>query len=327
VQAQTAFPGAPNPAPTGSTTDAAAVAGTAGATTTLPDLVSATLSTDGTFIDYQFDKPLGALPTAGGPGGALGHFESWTSDAFFDNPRCVETATSFQGTTGPCAPNSQLPNNVVRAFFNPVTGPSAGASLPGYDEYAVKAAVTPGAVGSTAAVGNGYGEAPVGDNQGAFASGFTTGPDAFRVTFTTSTNTATVLFDQRVFATTPTSFVLLDANGTPLAGGTGVAAGPAANTTTTPGSYLITVSFTGGSVANAKALEIKGPAASPGVTAAAFTYFNNDEADTVQQIVSPTGSSAILKPGSRLHFVKVALKHSKKHAKHQKKAQHKRSKR
>jgi hypothetical protein len=341
VNTQTVLPagGPANPAPTGSTTDAFPVSGTSGATTTRPDLISATLSTDGTFIDYQFDKPIAALP-ASGPGATpaaiaaeFARWQDWGSDAFFDNPSCIQTATSVlaaAGVTcgGTVAPNTQLPNNVVRAYYSPTTGPSAGSDTRGYYEYLVKASVLPGAVvptgpgagGPVGGLPNGYGEAPIGDNQGAFASGFTSGPDAFRVTFTNATNTATILFDQRVFGTTPSSFVLLDANGTPLPGGTGTAAGPAASVTQTPGSYQITVSFTGGSVANAKALEIRGPAAAPGTAAAAFTYFTSNEAANVQQIVSPTGSAAILKPGSKLRFVKVhaTTKHHKKHKKSRK---------
>jgi hypothetical protein len=286
------------------------VAGTAGATTTLPDLQATSLSTDGTFVDFQFDKPLGPLPTH--PFGALTHFEAWASDSIHDNPGCAETTTDSE--TGPawpayvpCTPNPQLPNNVVRAFFSPTTFPG-GFDLRTIAEYEVKAAVTPGAVQRPNTVGNPYGEAPIGDNQGAFGGGFTTGPDAFRVTFDAATNTAAVLFDQRVYATTPSSFVLLDANGTALPGGTGVQAGAVATPATTPGTFVITVSFTGAAVTNAKALEIKGPLATPHGFAAVFTGIGSTEDSNVQDIVSPTGSAAVLKPGAKVHWVRVALK-------------------
>jgi hypothetical protein len=300
---------------TASTTDSASVAGTAGATTTLPDLSAGQLSNDGTFIDYTFDKPLGVFPAA-----AQTHFEFWESQGNGPfAPICVQSQTSFSGAAyldaggvaHACAANAQLPNNVVRGQFQPLP------NLQHVSEYAVKAAVNPGAVQTTALAGNAYGEVPIGGNQGAFAAGFTTGPDAFRVTFDAATNTATVLFDQRVFATTPASFVLLDANGTPLPGGTGQQAGPAATIATTPGSYLITVSFTGASVADAKALEIKGPLATPVGLAAAFTSTGNSPFN-IQQIVSPTGAAAVLKPGAKVHWVRVAVKkhHTKKHHKH-----------
>ena len=64
-----------------------------------------------------------------------------------------------------------------------------------------------------------YGSVPVGDNAGAFARGFTTGPDATAVTFNSTTGQAVVSFDQRVDLVTampdPAGFVLLDANGSP----------------------------------------------------------------------------------------------------------------
>jgi hypothetical protein len=233
----------------------------------------------------------------------------------------VKTNSDSKGVASPasgaCGLNtnnvSQLPNNVVRAFFDA----STFGNVQTFFEYGVKAAVSPGAVQTSAVAGNGYGESPIGGNQGAFGSAFTTGPDAFRVTFDTATNTATVLFDQRVFGTgNPGSFVLLDANGTPLPGGTGVTDGPAATGATTPGSYLITVSFTGASVANAKALEIKGPGATPAGLAAASTGTFDGFSD--QQIVSPTGAAAVLKPGAKVHWVRIAVKkhHTNKHHKH-----------
>lgn len=312
------------------TVDTAAVAGTAGATTTLPDLIATQLSTDGTYVDYTFDKPLGALPT-----NAASNFEIALSngqDIGMNNPPpspatdpadehvCAVTQTSFDGQAtisedGPPAPSTlctaplpQLPNNVVRVFFN---------ELPHEYEAAVKADVMPGAVVTkTGGVGNGFGELPIGGNQGAFAAGFSTGPDAFRVTFDNATNTASVLFDQRVMGTNASSFVLLDANGTPLPGGVGQTAGPDAADTTTPGPYVITVSFTGASVANAKALEIQGPLTFE--TAAAEASL----APNVQQIVSPTGAAAVLRPHAKVRWVRVAVKHHQhqrhrtKHKKH-----------
>jgi hypothetical protein len=204
-----------------------------------------------------------------------------------------------------------LPNNVVRANFNPGTAPATNLDFAA--EYAVKAAWTPGAVQTTALAGNGYGEAPIGDNQGAFAGAFTTGPDVFTVTFDNATNTATVLFDQAVYGTTPGKYVLLDANGTPLPGGTGQQAGPVAAEGTT-GSYQVTVSFTGASVTNAKALEIQGPmtAGAAAATTASFPVGTPN----VQQIVSPTGAAAVLKPGAKVHWVRVAVKHHGRHTTH-----------
>jgi hypothetical protein len=300
-----------------STTDASAVAGTAGATTRLPDLQAAQLSTDGSFIDYTFDKPIAGPCTppsaqcVGGllrlPAGAQGNYQTVEAGRFIDTAGSAFSATDCKGIAspagGPCVAGggkAQLPNNVVRAYFDnsptllPIGSPSVYETL-------VKAAVTPGAAQTTGLVGNGFGEAPIGGNQGAFATGFTEGPDAFKVTFDNATNTAAALFDARVFFTNAPQFVLLDANGTPLPGGTGVAAGPLASGGDNTGPYVITVSFTGASVANAKALEIKGPLLGP---SAASTRFSGG----VQQIVSPVGAAAVLKPGAKVHWVKVAVK-------------------
>jgi hypothetical protein len=310
------------------TIDSSAVAGTAGATTKLPDLTATTLSTDGTFVDFQFDEPVaGACAPASAacvagtlrlPATANTHYEFIDSQAFNGTANCVKTNSDSKGAasaaSGACGLNTnnlpQLPNNVVRAFFDA----STFGNVQTFFEYGVKAAVSPGAAQTAAVAGNGYGSSPIGGNQGAFAAGFTTGPDAFKVTFDTATNTATVLFDQRVFGTTPSSFVLLDTNGNPLPGGSGVAAGPPATAGTTPGSYLITVSFTGASVANANALEIKGPEATPaGMSAATTATFDGF---SVQQIVSPTGAAAVLKPSAKVLWVKVAIKHHKHHKRH-----------
>ena len=108
-------------------------------------------------------------------------------------------------------------------------------------------------------------------------------------------------FDQRVYGTVPSSFVLLDANGTALPGGTGGQAAP------TNGAPIITVSFTGASVANAKALEIKGPLATASAFAAAVTSAPAAY-PTIQQIVSPVGAASVLRPGAKVHWVRVAVR-------------------
>jgi hypothetical protein len=281
---------------TAGTTDSAPVAGTSGATTTLPDLQAGQLSNDGTFVAFTLDRPLGAFPSPGAAGTSQASFQVWLADGALLTSACVESQASFAGvlTAGTCGANGQLPNNVVRAFFV-----APGAALSHEKEYAVKAAIVPGAVQTTGTVGNGFAEVPIGGNAGAFAGAFTTGPDAFNVNFDNTTNTASVKFDQRVFGTVPSSFVLLDANGTPLPGGTGQQAAP------TNGAPIITVSFTGVSVSQAKALEIKGPLATPFAGAAAVTA---NGYPTIQQIVSPVGAASVLTPGSKVHWVRIHLR-------------------
>src|SRR6202012_5577178 len=128
----------------------------------------------------------------------------------------------------PTSSNTATAGTVTVAFSN-------GSQI---NEYDVKAAVVPGAVTvlNEPTSGNTYGSVPVGDNAGAFARGFTTGPDATAVAFNSTAGTATITFDQRIAATgaggAPSALgnlVLLDQDGTPIPSAT------ATNVTAFPG--------------------------------------------------------------------------------------------
>jgi hypothetical protein len=271
------------------------VPGTSG-TTGLADLISAVVSSDGNTIAYTFDKPIGTVPTP----------------------------ADFQltGGEGDLAFGTGTPTISNTATTGTVTVPFASGST--FNEYDVKASVIPGAVTvlNEPASGNTYGSVPVGDNAGAFARGFTTGPDATGVTFNSTTGQAVVSFDQRVDLVTtppnPAGFILLDQDGTPVAS---AAATGATGVPSAAGPVQITVSFPPAAFAVAKALEICGPpdnintvlagtflaptecvAGVTGGTVHSGHLPGNGSWPNVQQIVSPFATSAVLRPGAKAHW-------------------------
>jgi hypothetical protein len=86
---------------------------------------------------------------------------------------------------------------------------------------------------------------PAGGNAGAFARGFTSGPDVFAATDSKSTGVVTIAVDQRVFAAVGTGFFAVDDTGFPVAGST---AGSVGIPTQAAGPELITVAFSPGQV-------------------------------------------------------------------------------
>jgi hypothetical protein len=145
-----------------------------------------------------------------------------------------------------------------------------------YDEYVVKGivfdscAVTNGS--GAGAVANTPGSQPAGDNAGAFARGFTTGPDVFAAVLNKSTGVANISLDQRAFNTNntdPNQVMLLDSTGNVVAhaqpGGLtfpSQAAGP----------ETITAQFTQAQVGNAANLAVENADdPDPDAAGAAFT--------------------------------------------------------
>jgi hypothetical protein len=266
--------------------ETAIVPGTSG-TTGLADLLSAVVAPDGNHIAFTFDKPIGTVPTPG-------DFVADLAD-------------------GGIAFGSGTPTISNTATTGTVTVPFASGSQ--FNEYDVKASVFPGAVTvlNQPTSGNTFGSVPVGGNAGAFARGFTTGPDATGVTFNSTTGNVNVLFDQRVDLTgtlpAPAGFVLLDQDGTPVAsaGATGATGVPSA-----AGPVMITVSFPPAAFSVAKALEICGtpddlgvitaPAECTGGTTTGSVFSSFEDWANVQQIVSPFATSSVLKPGSHAHW-------------------------
>jgi len=134
------------------------------------------------------------------------------------------------------------------------------------------------------------GGALLGGNAEARAGGYTTAPDAVAVVFDRTAGTATVAFDQSIFATEPSGFRLLDAAGSDI--------GAAATSAPVPVVYgpdprVVRVRFTPRQIASARALEIRGYR--PGSTCATgvcggpsvTTAISGRDAGNVQQILSP----------------------------------------
>ncbi|MGI8904034.1 MAG: hypothetical protein ACR2IP_10330 [Solirubrobacteraceae bacterium] len=262
--------------PNGANTDDEVTVPGANPQTSKPDLCTAgnsgcsstgtTLEADGTAVDFAFDQPVA------------------NADArdFFAE---LSTGQEVAGSSAIVEPN-----NTVRVTFNI---PFLGASVPSsqFNEYIVKAAVTSGAVTgqNTPFATNTPGSEPVGDNAGAFARGFTTGPDAFAATLNTTSGVATVFMDQRSVAAAGGGFFVLDQNGNTI-GNAGVATFPAQ----AAGPQPLSVQFTPAQLSVAKNIELLGPPQFGFGSAITFAGQLN-----VQQILSPTVTSSVL---GRVHL-------------------------
>ncbi len=225
-----------------------------GGFTDAPDLVSVTVAPNGAFVDYQFDQVLQAVP------GPAADFDITGADGFSQNPAALPTIVGGAGV-----------GNTVRAII---------AGIVDEDEVQVQGAVDSGAV--TGAVGgtNTEGGVPAGGNAGAFATGFTMAPEALTVSFDNATDVASVLFDQRWNIADENDFVLIDDQGSQIAGAAINVSGTGA---TTAGRTLAQVTFPAGTLTGARSLLIQ----NGGVQAIDVGAFDN-----VDQVISPTAPAA-----------------------------------
>jgi hypothetical protein len=127
---------------------------------------------------------------------------------------------------------------------------------------------------------------PAGDNAGAFARGFTTGPDVFNAVINKTTGVVTVGLDQRIFATAPGNVILLDSTGNNVAT---APAGSVTFPTQAAGPEQITVQFSPGQTTTATNFALTGPA-----LATATGDIN------IPQILAATSTSSILH-SAKLH--------------------------
>ena len=189
--------------------------------TSSPDLVSATLESNGTAIDFVFDKNVSVTsPTA---------FNAILSTgAVFPSTSATVVAASTTSTT-------------IRAVFNP------GVSMSQFNEFVVWGSANAGAVTNASAplLPNAADARPAGDNAGAFARGFTTGPDAFAATVSKSSGLVTIALDQRAFVATAAGIIAVDDTGFPIAP---APAGSVSFPTQAAGPETITVQFSPGTV-------------------------------------------------------------------------------
>ena len=197
-----------------------------------PDLVSATIDPGNSDqIDYTFDqnvvKPL------------FGFFEAQTATG----RTIIATGAQCNGGTMCTAQFSGFLSRQVEYAVSAWAGPAAVTAA---DNISPTGTNLPGA-------------APIGDNAGAFARGFTTGPDVFGVNINKSTGEVTADVDSRVIAVAPSFFghvTLLSDTGGPIAAGytasfnASAPAGPSQVQFTYPPSVLTNatqVQFLGGS--------------------------------------------------------------------------------
>jgi hypothetical protein len=291
--------------------DSAPAPGSAGVVTGVPALISAAYSRQAgaacaptalpacVVVDYTFNEGVSVNNT----NGPLAFF-AFLSDgtpvspvALSEPSGCNSTGTA---TVPPCTVAGGVPaagtyygSNTVRGIF-PVTALN-------YDDYLTKVSVNGGQTstqlsniagtpfagclgGTLAPIANcavvstttGHPNTPgswqVGGNTGGKGAGYSTAPDALFTSFDTLTNTIAVTFDSRVYAGTANDYQLLAADGSEIAGATGISAcSPSApgfpcglpipgSSTPGPGPMTVWVSFPSPAVqvGNGKALELRG---------------------------------------------------------------------
>jgi hypothetical protein len=176
------------------------------------------------------------------------------------------------------------------------------------DEYVVWGEVVNNTVvGVTTGNNNVNQGVPAGGNANAFASGFTTGPDAFSVTFNTSNNTAAIRLDQRCGGFSLTGVDLIDDAGALIPGNPTAVAGCG---TATPGPATVVAQFPTGAVTGARSVLLEGPEINPPFGAfATFIGYGN-----VSQVLAP---SAVAKRQYRNgHVVRHKATHVRTHRLH-----------
>jgi hypothetical protein len=225
-------------------------------TTSAPDLVGTQLTNNGSDLNFTFDKTV----TVGAPS----HFHAVLS---------ISGTTAFVTATSCSAINTTNTSTTVQCQFT---------AMSEFSEYVVKGAVDAGAVTETSApnipsVANAL---AAGDNAGAFARGFTTGPDVLAGLIHTTTGVLTLALDQRIFADAPGNIHLVDGTGfdTTPTGASSVAFPIQAG-----GPEAVTVQFSPGQAVTAKNVAVRAGALS--------TFF----ASNVSQVLSITTEASIVK--------------------------------
>jgi hypothetical protein len=253
------------------------------------------------------------------------------------------SAVAVNGETVTYTFDQQIATTVATDFFVALSDgiqiPSTSATIIGPDtviatfpglstvnEYAVKASVSRGAVTEPGGVVVGTaGSLPIGGNAGAFARGFTTGPDVFGVVFNQATSQITIDLDQRASSADPLGFAALNAAGNlqanPQPGGVTTNAGDSA------GPATITAQFAAGQLSTATQLQVNGvggtfyavhgtPFAaldtnldgSICLAAPANENPNCQDGQNVTQIVSPVASGSILRAAHWSHSKRLSTK-------------------
>jgi len=210
--------------PTGAYYDAVAISGAPIPAT--PNLVSASIDTNGGSVTYVFDKTVTV--------GAAGLFRVFLANG----DEAVGTGTQLLADA-----------KSVRVSFN----------LQNQNEFAVFANIQDGAVtGATNGILSTTDGAPIGGNAGAQASGYTTAPDAIQALVNPAAGQASVLFDSRFdagsipFATN--GYTLYTADGVSLGNPSAVSATAAA----APQQARVVLTLTDTQAANVKNIVVDG---------------------------------------------------------------------
>jgi hypothetical protein len=243
------------------------------------------LGSDNDSIVFTFDHPVVVV------GSGAGNFIAELSNGF--NPVVSTGAVGTGGTT-------------VTANF--------GGALSARAEYAVEGWVGNGSVEAadnvTPSGNNLPGSAPIGDNAGAFASGFTTGADVFGVTMNKTTGAVVANLDQRItnVAVGNISVIGLDGNVIPTAT-------PSSNFNSSagPGPATLTLNYPPSQLTNATMIQFNTPSLLGTLTPFDFTVADSEN---VGQIVEAVQSSALLKA------YKAYEKRHKTHKKHHSSKKH-----
>jgi hypothetical protein len=226
-------------------------------TTSAPDLVGTSLTNNGSDLNFVFDKTV----TVGTPS----HFHAVVS---------VSGSGAIFAATSCSAINTTNTSTTVQCQFT-------GMSL--FSEYVVKGAVDAGAVTETSApnIPNVTDALAAGGNAGAFARGFTTGPDVLAGLLHTTTGVLILALDQRIFADTPADIHLIDGTGVDV---TLTGASSVAFPTQAAGPEAVTVQFSPGQSVTAKNASVH-----PGALATGLGVTN------VSQVLSITTEASIVK--------------------------------
>jgi hypothetical protein len=274
--------------------------------TTRASLVSAQLGSTGDTVTYTFSTNVVILSNSCG------------SQPTQDSVSCCPFAVWMSNGQFLCANSSEAtlasPNQVSVSF---------GSNLSSQDEYAVKAAIFPGAVEPAAnpvtKYENTFESVNLGDNAGALGRGFTTGADVFGVVFNAANGTVTVDLDQRIFSTDNSDICILNNHGDQVANPNPVSADIP---TQAAGPEAVVLHFVGGSsgpVAQGTMIAFSDQLCdshpfgdgtkSDATRATANNSFQNDTNGSwpfhgewmASQIVAPVGSGARLHAYHRAH--------------------------
>lgn len=253
--------------------------------TSLPDLTGVSLESNQSSLDFTFNKPFAAVDLPG----------DFSAELSTGDIVPATSAVVIGGTSTSTTVRAQFP------FFGDydeyVVGGSVSNTQPTLTTPATSGAVVVGTGGAVAYNTPGAQPlAPPFGNAGAFATGFTTAPDAIMATGSKSTGVVTVLLDQRAFTNVPGDIQLLDGTGNSVAT---AAANSVFLPVQTAGQQTITIQFGTSQLATAQNLSLgAGALTNPLSTEATGATPAAPDQPSVAQVLSLAVTSSILHSAS-----------------------------